>query len=78
MKLNEKYIIDLGSLKRKIKLNEKNEDDKTKTIQIQSYDDIFDAIQYLLNMLKKDLLIQDVVTCMMGFENIYKEAKKPA
>jgi hypothetical protein len=49
MKLNEKYIIDLSNLKRKIKLNEKNEDDKSKTIQIQSYDDIFDAIQYLIN-----------------------------
>jgi hypothetical protein len=28
-------------------------------------------------MLKRDLLIQDVVTSMMGFEDIYKEAKKP-
>jgi hypothetical protein len=76
MKLNEKQIIDLRKLRRKIKLNEKNKEEAATVIKCENYEDIIEAIHYLLSVLQRDLLFNDIASSVMDFEAIYKEAKR--
>jgi hypothetical protein len=61
MKLIEKHIFDLRNLRRKYNLKEtRSKDDDATLIKCENYEDIIDAIHYLLSVLQKDLLINDI------------------
>jgi hypothetical protein len=76
--LNKRYVVNLNRLKHNRRLNEnkKEDDDNIKTIHIENYDDIINVIQYLLSILQRDLLIEEVVNYALDFEEIYRKANK--
>jgi hypothetical protein len=76
--LNKRYVVDLNRLKynRRLNENKKEDDDNIKTIHIENREDIINGIQYLLSILQRDLLIEEVVNYALDFEAIYRIANK--
>jgi hypothetical protein len=76
--LNKIYVINLNRLKHNRRLNEnkKKDNDNIKTIHIENHEDIINVIHYLLSILQRDLLIEEVVNYALDFEQIYRKANK--
>jgi hypothetical protein len=76
--LNKRYVVNLNRLKynRRLTESKKEDDDNIKTIHIENHEDIINVIQYLLSILQRDLLIEEVVNYALDFEQIYRKANK--
>jgi hypothetical protein len=71
--LNKKHIIEIDRNNQNFKrLNEEKDDEKEpKMLKVRNTDDLVYTIHYLLNMLEKSMIYDELI----DFEKIYKLAK---